>query len=60
MKYEVSGDPEKILHQVKVKEGHRNSLRFLLRDSPSDEISDYQMLIHLSEKPTHPPILTML
>ena len=49
-KHAALGDIEKISHQVKVKEGNRDALRFFWRDSPSDEISDYQMLVHLFGK----------
>ena len=45
-KVAVMSDVEKMFHQILVPTQDRDSLRFLWRDSQSDEISEYQFLVH--------------
>ena len=44
-KYSVSGDIEKMLYEVKVKEGDRDALKLFWWGSPTDEISHFLMLV---------------
>ena len=49
-KFPVIGDIEQMFHQVKVKETDRNALRFVWRESPYQNFSDFQMSTHLFGK----------
>ena len=46
----VVGDIEQMFHQVKVRETHRDALRFSWRESSDQNISDFQMTKHLLGK----------
>ena len=48
--FAVVGDIEQILHQVKVRETDRDALHFVWRESPDQNISDFQMPTHLFGK----------
>jgi len=53
-KYAVTADIENMFPQVNVREIDTDSLRFLWRDNLADEISEYQMLVHIFGKADSP------
>ena len=55
-KYAVTGDIEKMFHQIKVNEKDVDALRFVWRDNPTEEISDHVMVRHLFGKVDSPCI----
>ena len=52
--FAVVGDIEQMFHQVKVRETDRDTLRFVWRESPNQNISDFQMSTHLFGKTDSP------
>ena len=58
-KYSISGDIEKMFHQIFVKQNDRNYLRFLWRDNPNLVIDEYQMNVHIFGKNDSPCIANL-
>ena len=55
-KYYISGDIEKMFHQIFVKQNDRNYLRFLWRDNQNLVMDEYQMNVHTFDKNDSPCI----
>ena len=49
-KYAVTGDIEKMFHQIDVDDKDIDALRFVWRNNPEEEISDHAMLRHIMGK----------
>ena len=52
--FAVVGDMEQLFHQVKVRETDRDASRFAWKESPGQNISDFQMSPHLFGKINSP------
>ena len=50
----VVGDIEQMFHKMKVRETDRDALRFVWREPPDQNISEFQMTTHLFGKTDSP------
>ena len=46
-KFAVRADTEQMYHQIKVKKGDKDALRFVWRNTPEEEIDDHKVTVHI-------------